>query len=141
MSRIFNKFDFNKDGFIEASDLLKALKSTHNNMNDNQIEEYFKGSNFDEKISYHTFLAMTLDLSEVMSDKKLQSLFKTFDLDGNGEITKEEMRKAFSKICLTISEEEIDEIFQMHDHDSNGTIDINEFKRMMINHDSNNDLS
>ena len=47
-------------------------------------------------------------VGEVMSDKKLQSLFKTFDLDGNGEITKEEMRKAFSKICLTISEEQID---------------------------------
>jgi Ca2+-binding EF-hand superfamily protein len=35
-------------------------------------------------------------------------MFATFDLDGSGEITKDNIKKAFSKFGREISDEEID---------------------------------
>ena len=67
----------------------------------------------------------------MLTDDKLQAIFKSFDTDNSGEITQENIREAFSKIGKTISDEEVAVIMQEHDSDSNKNISYDEFVQMM----------
>jgi calcium-dependent protein kinase len=48
------------------------------------------------KINYSEFLAATLPLESVLTDKKLFALFKHFDTDNSDFITPDNIREAFS---------------------------------------------
>jgi Ca2+-binding EF-hand superfamily protein len=54
-------------------------------------------------------------------------LFKTFDIDNRGQISRDNLKVAFSKFGKNVSEEEIDEIMKIHDSDGGGTVDLEEF--------------
>lgn len=51
-----------------------------------------------------------MDLTQYLTKDKIRALFNTFDVDGTGEITKENIKKAFSKFGREITDEEIDTI-------------------------------
>ena len=66
-----------------------------------------------------------------MTDDKLEAIFKTFDVDGTGRITKDNLKLAFSKFGREISNDDISNIMKEHDLDGEGTVDMEEFKKMM----------
>ena len=66
-----------------------------------------------------------------MTDDKLEAIFKTFDVDGTGKITPDNLLAAFSKFGRQVTKDEIDNIMHEHDLDKEGTIDLEEFKKMM----------
>ena len=50
-----------------------------------------------------------------------------FDVDNQGQISKENLKVAFSKFGKNVTEEELDEIMKIHDLDGGGTVDLEEF--------------
>jgi Ca2+-binding EF-hand superfamily protein len=56
-----------------------------------------------------------------------QQVFKTFDLDGDGQIQKEEMREVFAKMKLRVTANEVDMIFSTLDANNEEHIKIDEF--------------
>ena len=90
--------------------------------------------NKDDEINYTEFLAASMDLTHSLhyyaTKDKIRALFATFDIDGSGEITKDNIKKAFSKFGREISNREIDEIMNAHDEDDGKTISIEEFNAM-----------
>lgn len=71
-----------------------------------------------------------MDLTSYLTADKIRALFATFDVDGTGEITKENIKKAFTKFGREITEEEINTIMKAHDNDEGKTISMDEFKAM-----------
>merc|ERR1719453_2636587 len=75
------------------------------------------------EIDYSEFLAATLDRRHFMCEDVCWAAFRTFDLDGNGQITKEEI--------LGMQREEVEQIIRDADVDGDGEIDFQEFVLMM----------
>ena len=73
----------------------------------------------DGLINYSEFLAATLDLKKLITEDKLQTIFKMFDIEGKGCITIKNMKTAFEKQGYNISLREIKEYMNRYDEDDN----------------------
>ena len=63
-----------------------------------------------KRINYSEFIAATINVSEYLSEERLQAIFNQFDIDNSGKITKANMKQAFSKYGREISDADIDDI-------------------------------
>lgn len=63
---------------------------------------------------------------------ELEKSFKMFDKNGDGTITKEELREAMIKFGEKMSDDEISEMLEAADVNGDGVIDYNEFCQMML---------
>ena len=66
------------------------------------------------------------------SEADVQSAFKSWDTNGDGQISFQELKAAVQKSGQRLSDEDINSIFVIGDIDQNGEIDIEEFMRMML---------
>ena len=60
--------------------------------------------------------------------EEAEKIFKNFDKDGDGRISKKELEQTFSTSIKGYSAYELDEIMKAMDGDKDGFIDINEWK-------------
>jgi len=97
---MFEKMDTSKDGFLTIDELKVGLRAPIGTF-------YFKNTDWDEilisidtdgngMIDFSEFLAAAFDRKKLLSRENLSLAFKMIDLDGNGSITKDEMRKVLS---------------------------------------------
>jgi calcium-dependent protein kinase len=81
-------------------------------------------------IDYSEFLVASLNKTTLLSKQNLELAFKTFDRDGSGSISTEELKAVIGD--AHINDAIWQEIVREVDEDSNGEVDINEFKEMML---------
>jgi len=86
-------------------------------------------------INYSEFLAATMKVRKLLNEDRLLMLFKEFDTDDSGYITKDNLQEAFSKLEKPLSQDEINQIIEEHDDSRDGKISYDEFCRMMLGHD------
>jgi calcium-dependent protein kinase len=67
--------------------------------------------------------------STILSEARLQKIFRSMDLDGNGEISIDELKSALSG--LLGGEKNMLDVLESLDEDGNGTIGYTEFKTIM----------
>ncbi|CAI5455974.1 unnamed protein product [Caenorhabditis angaria] len=67
------------------------------------------------------------DVGDVGDDVYLKTLFRNFDLNGDGFIQKEELRSVMQKMNPSSTEEDLNEMFLSADKNSDGAIDFTEF--------------
>ena len=78
---------------------------------------------------------MTTPASRDADEFELREAFKCIDLDGNGYISREELKDAVKKIMSTdskISVQDVEEMMTEADIDGNGLIDFDEFVRVLV---------
>lgn len=63
--------------------------------------------------------------------EELLHVFKLFDKDGNGLITKEELKEGLNKLGERMSEQDILELVEAADIDGDGNINFEEFVGLM----------
>jgi len=71
-------------------------------------------------------------VQKFLTHQKLEAIFRQFDIDGNNQITKENIKEAMTKMGREISDEEINEIMRMHDSSGDQAISLDEFKKMIM---------
>ena len=59
------------------------------------------------------------------------SCYRVFDVDGNGLIDREELRKVMASLNESLSEEELEAMIKEADTNGDGQISFEEFKIMM----------
>ena len=65
------------------------------------------------------------------ADNEATTIFKIFDTDGDGRITRLELKQGLAKVGESPSEQELDAMFAGTDLGRTGFIDFAEFKKMM----------
>ena len=61
----------------------------------------------------------------------VEKIFRTFDLDGDGQITAEELKAALAELGEEVTLEDAAERIGTGDTDNNGTITLDEFRILM----------
>jgi Ca2+-binding EF-hand superfamily protein len=64
-------------------------------------------------------------------EQYFRSVFEEFDGDGDGVMTKEELRLLMAALGENLNEAMIEELVSQIDQDSNGTVDCEEFLHLM----------
>ncbi|KRW99188.1 Protein kinase-like domain [Pseudocohnilembus persalinus] len=102
----------------------------------NNLKKSNAKSNFQQAVLSY----ITQQLVTKAEQKNLEVAFKEIDVDGNGTLSKEELKKYFEKFMLPEEvEKNIDQLMSKIDEDNTGTIDYNEF--IKANVDLNQTLS
>jgi len=112
LKKAFEVFDKNKDGNISISDLKELVKLLGQEISDVQLQSIIHEVDSDgkEKIDFKEFLGlMSRKMRDPDTDEELIEVFKVFDSEGDGTISKKEMKLIVGD---NLSEEEIEEIFK-----------------------------
>jgi len=133
VKKAFAKIDQNGDGKVSKEEV-----SSTNIFNNQEIAALFTlgDSNNDGEIDLEEFIgvlypvvasALTKMTKDVRNVDDARFLFKTLDVDGDGLLSQEELRKSGCKF----SAREIEALFAVGDVNGDGEIDINEFINVM----------
>lgn len=133
---IFNTLDKNKDGTLTLEEIREGIYRINlavSKLSDKSldIEEMFKSIDTDKSgvINYTEFIASTIDQNIYLKEEKLYEAFKTFDKDGSGKISTDELKQILK--VQNDDVEMIEEMIKSFDINNDGEIDYNEFITMM----------
>jgi len=164
IDEVFNEFDLSGDGLLELYEFEKRMADMTTSQNslglaqnalrdlswrqgavkstDLSIGLQNSGSAMDE--------ARVADMRRGLIDflqanmRRVMDIFRTMDTNGDGLLTKKELRTALSKIGFTPPQfshaeaarqaelgDEVDQFFELMDKDGSGSVEYNEFKRVL----------
>ncbi|XP_069118558.1 calmodulin-like isoform X2 [Argopecten irradians] len=131
---VFDVYDKNKDGVIEAKELEKVMRDLGQNPStDEIIERISEGDiNGDGTIDFQEFLLMMAKRRKCpKNDDDLQRAFDVFDKDGNGYISRDELKSVMETLGERLTEVELDEMLKEADKDGDGQVNYEEFVQIM----------
>ncbi|XP_064614285.1 calmodulin-4-like [Liolophura sinensis] len=128
--RFFREADVNNDGFLNIKELKTILYNIGFRGSDEEIAKIFVDlvSAGEDKVTYEQFMTemCKIPLKDV-KDSELRTLFRTFDKNGDGNVTKEELFHCLKEKQFDYTEEEMGEILAKADKNKDGKIDYEEF--------------
>ena len=74
----FQKIDTDNSGFIELQELEQSLKKAKLEMSANEIQQIIRELDYsgNQKINYTEFLAATISIQKLLTQSKLEALFR-----------------------------------------------------------------
>lgn len=113
----FKALDTENTGFIDATELTNAMKSSKINLSDTEVDLIMNEVDYagNQKINYSEFLAATCVARDYLTEAKLMTLFRTFDTDGSNVITRDNLIEAFENLGNPLTKVELDAIIEKHD--------------------------
>ncbi|KAI7797061.1 calcium-binding protein 5a [Triplophysa rosa] len=137
----FNEFDKDKDGLISCKDLGNLMRTMGYMPTEMELIELGQNINMNlgGRVDFEDFVELMApkllaETAGMIGVKELRDAFKEFDMDGDGEITTEELRSAMSKLLGEhMNQREIDAVVREADNNGDGTVDFEEFVRMLSN--------
>jgi Ca2+-binding EF-hand superfamily protein len=137
VKQAFKKLDKDGDGVISKKEMASC------GLNDQQVDAIFAlgDSNNDGEIDLQEFIscmcpsasAVVFKVSKLFNSKeKAAEAFKKIDLNGDGQISKDEMRAASLSNGTKLNAIEVDSIFALGDANGDGEIDMDEFLTVMV---------
>jgi calmodulin len=130
----FELFDKNKVGKITTEELSQVLKDLGQNPTKEELDEIIKEVDQDnnKSIEFPEFLElMSRKMKDVDTEEEMMEAFKIFDKDGNGFVSKDDIKTAMDQLGEKLKPEELDEIMKDWDEDGDGQLNYEEFKCMM----------
>jgi len=126
-------FDKDGDGTVSLEEFKSVLKTfglSDDQGGDLKAEELFRKNdlNGNGSIDFSEFLMMTanqIDTSEAEED--IREAFKFIDTNGDGKISKNELRHVIGIVDPTLSQQEIDMMLAEADTDRDGDVSYEEF--------------
>ncbi|XP_035693451.1 calmodulin-A-like [Branchiostoma floridae] len=126
----FDMFDQNGDGHITTAELGNVLRALGQNPTDAELRDMIKKADVDGDgtTNFSEFLRLVSRKStRENTEQELLDAFRAFDKDGNGYITKRELRHVMSSLGTELTEEELMKIIREADRDGDGQISYQEF--------------
>lgn len=126
----FEQLDTNGDGMLTFDEFQQGLSA----LSIVELRELWESVDIDRNgsIDYSEFLAATLDRTLYLQEEKLWAAFMTFDKDGSGKISAQELREVLGREGQEMGSQEFwDSLVQEADRNHDGEIDFTEFMDMM----------
>jgi calmodulin len=131
ISDIFDMFDKNENGTIQASELHSVLESLGRSSTDDDVNQFLMKLDVNENgvISKDEFISAVDEIysfPQSTVDEVVQA-FQIFDINGSGKITVDEMKTILLKFTNEFNEDDVNEIFDLIDVDQDGKVSYAEF--------------
>ncbi|KAI9275435.1 hypothetical protein BDA99DRAFT_555229 [Phascolomyces articulosus] len=137
---LFNSFDIDKDGKISQSEFQQVLVAS--GVDPQSVMTILHGNNRknvrgdDVFYSYEEFVKLfkpTLSTPgrRTAKEQELMDAFNTFDQDGDGVITHQELRLTLQQLGEPVTEQEAKDIIAEVDENKDGVVNFSEFLHMM----------
>ncbi|XP_051204658.1 probable calcium-binding protein CML9 [Lolium perenne] len=134
---IFDLFDGDEDGRIAAGELVTALRSLGQNIDEAEARQFLEDAGASEgatSIDLATFLAVAARKANAgVSAKGLADCLGAFDDDGSGVIPAEQLRQVMVSHGDRLTEEEADELVRKADPRGEGRVQCKEFVKVLMN--------
>ncbi|GIY19384.1 calcium-binding protein E63-1 [Caerostris darwini] len=135
----FSMLDKNQDGRVNLSEMKHMLTSLGIRIEDCVVEALIKQASErdDGLVSEEEFLSWMAAQEEIGGQEDdlmddLLAAFRVFDKDGNGYITRDELKMAMDLIGETVTEVQLDEMLKASDIDHDGRINYEEFVKILL---------
>jgi len=136
----FRAVDEDGNGCLSKSEVSRLLRRIMYALTHEDIDTIMKeaDTNEDGKLDYDEFanwlnknatgkVAIRLQKSVYRESDILRALFRAFDIDGNGLISRKELHVVFAKSCPHFSKKQVDVILDIMDVNHDGHVDYDEF--------------
>merc|ERR1719214_457768 len=131
----FQALDDNGDGLLTAQEMKEGLQKAGLKEIPPDMQQIMEDIDSDGSgvIDYTEFLAATLDKRVYMQEDVCWTAFRTFDIDGDGKITQDEIRAVLNddNVSNVMGVQAIAEMMKELDKNGDGEIDFDEFMAMM----------
>lgn len=130
----FDLFDTDGNGSISVDELGALMKKMGKEATEAELKDMIHDIdvNNDGEIQFEEFLLLfTRSKANATPDDDLKQAFAVFDADGNGKISRAELKRVMEMLGERLSDAQIDEMMREADENKDGEIDFQEFKRMM----------
>ena len=128
----FSRFDKDGDGNISGAELGPLMESLNLQTSAREVKAFLKATDTDHNgaIDFQEFVSM---MGKKARRGPLLLAFKTFDKNGDGFISMDELRKGLKASGDNVSETELECIMARADTDGDGKVNYEEFAAMMSN--------
>ena len=131
MNEIFDLFDIEKSGYVDAKDSLKILASMGRKLEPEDENEFLaivdpKGEG---RVSKMNFLEGVEAMFTIPDNyiPEIEEAFNFFDKDKDGKISCKEFKQMLVRLSGEYKDQDVDELFKIVDLDLDGYITINDF--------------
>jgi len=135
LQNIFRSLDKNGDGMLSPEEVTEGLKQ-QGLVVPKAMEGILQSidCNGSGQLDYTEFVAATIDQKVYMQKDVCWAAFRTFDLDGDGKITREELQTVLNggNVQQALGASKIEKIIAEVDSNGDGCIDFDEFCAMMM---------
>jgi Ca2+-binding EF-hand superfamily protein len=128
--KFFLEADSDGSGCLTLGELSTMLRKKGYKDSDAKIRKMFNAvdTSGDNKISLEEYkIAMGLMPAKDHKAATMRSVFRSFDINGDGTIDRKELDEVFRSMGKSLSPDEINRIISMADKDRNGSLNYEEF--------------
>ncbi|XP_028781120.1 calmodulin-like protein 1 [Neltuma alba] len=132
MKKVFDKFDSNKDGKISQDEYKATLRALGMGNMIHEVPSIFGVADLDRDgfINFREFMEAQKKGGGIRT-MDIQSAFKTFDRNGDGKISAQEIHEMLRRLGESCSLEDCRKMVRAVDRDGDGMVDMDEFTAMM----------
>jgi calmodulin len=131
----FHMFDKNGDQKISGDELYEVMKYLGISATETEVTAMIQvvDKNKNGCVDYEEFIHMMTktQLKPLSQEDELRKTFNIFDINGDGFICHEEIKKTMVHLGENISDKEVQEMIKAADRNGDGQIDINEFSGLL----------
>lgn len=133
----FDLFDKDRSGAISKNELRTVMQNLGMNPSDKDLMDMIDEHDTDKsgQIEFEEFCKMMCRAKQEDESgdntENLKAAFRTFDKDGSGFISADELRQVMTQLGQCLGDDEVDAMIQEADEDGDGQINYEEFVRMM----------
>ena len=128
----FNRFDRDRSGYIDASELQLLCEWVGQDTTDEEVAEMMSLADGDNsgKVDFFEFATlMAHKMGDANPDQTLHAAFSVFDGNGDGTISAEELRAVMREIGEPVGEDDIQNVLRGIDMNGDGKVDYGEFAK------------
>ena len=131
----FQAFDKDGNGSITTKELGTVMRSLGQNLSEVEIKEVIDEVDEDKNgtIDFQEFLSlMARKMKIIDKEDELIDAFKVLDLNGNGKISKYELRYIILSTESGFTGNDVDELLKIAEIDEDGNIDLHDFIKTLM---------